>query len=81
LGRKKEAPTGGVGPSAAQKKEKGRRGAGLLREGEKWAGGPVGLKGKGCGHSFFFSFSNTNKTNLLNSNFIQIFFKLLHKIL
>jgi hypothetical protein len=61
-GRKeKEAPAGGVGSSVTHKKKKKGEEGGLLREREKWAGGPAGLEREVRSFSFFSFFQTLFK--------------------
>jgi hypothetical protein len=71
-GRKeREAPTGGTLVSAAVGKRKGRSGPGPLRKRDVGPVGRCGLKGKKV--RFFFFFSNTIKSKLINSNSFKTF--------
>jgi hypothetical protein len=58
-----------------KKKKKGEEG-GLLREREKWAGGPAGLEREVRSFSFFFLFSNSFQ---IQTFLIQIHSKLFTK--
>jgi hypothetical protein len=66
---RKEDLTGGVGPSAAQRKREKEAGSWAAAGGGCWADGPAGLKGKEVSSfRFYFLFKS-----LSNSNFSKCF--------
>jgi hypothetical protein len=62
-----------------EKKEAGE--TGLLREGERWAGGPAGLKGVRSSFFFSFLFQTLLKFKPFQLKFHSKFLKLFQKIL